>query len=214
MRFSKDKYQYLEFENIKTFYLSNFDRKKETLQIFCKNICNEIILKCIFSVLKSKDHESIGNPRADQLFIDFYTIERGYNFFESVKTNIETHNVLIRENGFLAFPWRRDSLSWMFDQFKNDDFKWEQDTNHSITLIKPFNIYFVNGGNHSIACGKLFNKEGVIQCNSAIDYTKILKEYNYDGEYFINSKGNKINKPFYKEFVNLFLLGKIMVEIN
>jgi hypothetical protein len=74
----------------------------------------------------------------------------------------------------------------------------------------------LTGGNHSIACGKFFDKEGIIQCDSAVDYTIILKEYeyDYDREFFINNNGNKINKPFYKEFVNLFLLGKILVEIS
>jgi hypothetical protein len=156
MRIFKSKHKDCGLENIRNSYSFNLDKKKETIQILCKKICDEIILKCIFSVLTSKEHESIGSPRLDQIFIDFYNIERGYRFLEFTKTDIENHNVQIKENGFLAFPWRRDSLSWMFDIFRNDDFKWRQDINHSITLIKPFNIYFVNGGESFNSLWKIF----------------------------------------------------------
>jgi hypothetical protein len=214
MFFYNQKREILEYENIKEFFSYNLIHKKETLQILCKKICDEIILKGIFSVLTSKERQVMMILRLEQIFIDFYMVERDYNFFESVASHVEEHNVLIKDNGFIAFPWCRNSLLWMFEKFRAESFQWEQDVNHSITLVKPFNIYFVNNGNHSIACGKFFNKDGKISCNSAIDYTNILQEYHYDGEYFVDKKGKRKNKPFYKEFVNLFFLGKIMLEVN
>jgi len=203
-----------EYINIKGFFSSNPNLNKETIQFLCRKICDEIILNYIFSVLTSEEHKSLYGPRFDQLFIDFYTIERDYKFIDSVKTDIENHDVKIIKNGFLAFPWRKDSLSWMFEKFPHNDFQWKQDTNHSITLVKPFNIYFVNGGNHSIACGRLFKKDSIISCDNAIDYTNILKEYDYKDGFFINRKGKKINEPYSKELLNLFFLGKILVEIE
>ena len=200
---------------IRDFFLPNFDEPYKKIHFLCKKLCDDIILKHTLSVLTSKEHHSMRSPRLDQLFVDFYTVERDFNFISSTKTYNKNHNVSLRENGFLSFPWRRESLTWMFDKFEDKDFicKYD-DIAHSITLVKPFDIYFVNEGNHSIACGKLFNKNGIIPCDSAIDYTNIIKEYNFDGKYFINSNGKKINKPYYKELSYLFYLGKILVEIN
>jgi len=203
-----------EYLYIKNFFSSNQNLNKETIQFLCRKICDEINLNYILSVLTSEEHKSLFGPSFDQLFIDFKTIERDYKFFDSVKTNIENHDVKIIKNSFLAFPWRRDSLSWMFEEFSHCDFQWKQDINHSITLVKPFNIYFVNGGNHSIACGRLFKKDSIISCDKAIDYTNILREYDYKDGFFINRKGKKINKPYSKELLNLFFLGKILVEIE
>jgi hypothetical protein len=197
-----------------TSILNKFDEQQENLQYLCKKICDDIILKYILSVITSSEHHSMINIRLDQLFIDFYIIERHYNFYNSVKSYIENHTVSLRNNGFLAFPWRRDSLTWMFNKFNKDDFKWQDDFNHSVVSVKPFNIYFVNGGNHSIACGKFFNVDGTIQCDTAVDYTNILKDYNYNGKYFMNKKNKKINKPFFKELSALFLLGKTLIERN
>jgi hypothetical protein len=208
-RFTK-KIKCLEYNNIKKFFLNNSN--KNTIYFLCRKICDEIILKYIFSVLTSEEHKSLYSPRLDQLFIDFYKIERDYNFFESIKANNVNHDVKIAKNGFLAFPWRRDSLTWMLDKFSYNDFEWKQDTNHSITFVKPFNVYFVNGGNHSIACGRLFRKDSIINCDSTIDYTNILKEYDYKNGFFINRNGKKINRPYSKELLNLFFLGKILVE--
>jgi hypothetical protein len=227
-----NKHECIEYSNIYDFYLYRFHEQQkysqqnninnaflksdipEHIRYLCINICDDIILKYILSVLTSKEHHSLINIRLDQLFIDFYTIDRNYNFFNSVKSNIENHAVSLRENGFLAFPWKKDSLAWMFNQFRKENFIWHEDYNHSITLIKPFNIYFVNGGNHSIACGKFFNLDGKIQCDTAIDYSNILKEYNFNGKYFTNKYGRNINKPFFKELSSLFLLGKALVDLN
>lgn len=204
-----------DYLNIRNFFLSNFDETYKKINFLCRKLCDDIILKHTLSVLTSKEDQSIGSPRLDQLFVDFYTVERDYNFYNSTKTHSKNHNVSLRGNGFLSFPWKRQSLSWMFDKFEDKNFICQyNDINHSITLVKPFNIYFVNRGNHSIACGKLFNKNGTIPCDSAIDYTNILNEYDFDGTYFKNKNGKKKNKPFYKELSYLFYLGKILVEIN
>ena len=207
-------HEYTEYINIINFYLNNFDNPQKEIQLLCRKICDEIILKYILSVLSTEEHQSIWGPRLDQLFIDFYTTEKEYDFFNSVKTNVENHMVSLKDNGFLAFPWKKRGLVDIFHQFGKSDFCWQQDANHSITLVKPFNIYFVNGGNHSIACGKFFDKSGVLECDSAIDYSNILKKYHFNGEYYLNDERKKINKPFHKELTVLFLLGKILIEIN
>ena len=150
----------------------------------------------------------------NQIFIDFYQKERRYNFCSSVRSEIAEHDVSLKNNGFLAFPWKRDSLSWMFKEFPDENFQWKEDIDHSITLVKPFNIYFVNCGNHRIACGKYFNKDGMLKCNTTIDYTNILREYDFDGEYFIDGNKKRINKPFHAEFVDMFILGKVIIGMQ
>jgi hypothetical protein len=193
-----------EYNNIKELFSNNSHINKDTIHFLCRKICDDIIMKYIFSVLTSEEHKSFFSPRLDQLFIDFYINERSYNFYDSVKTNVENHDVNLMNNGFLAFPWKRDSLTWMLNEFSHHDFLWKKDINHSITFVKPFNIYFVNGGKHSIACGRLFNKDSTINCDSAIDYTNILKEYDYKNGFFVDKNGKKINKPYHNELLNLF----------
>ena len=201
--------------NIKQFFSLNKDKKQKSIQMIYNSICNNMISKFIFSVLSSEEYKSFGTPGLDQLFINFCNAENKDKCSSSVNSEIMAeHDVSLRSNSFLAFPWRRDSLSDKFEKMAADGFIWETDVNHTITLVKPFNIYYVNGGNHSIACGKFFNKEGIIKCETAIDYTKILLEYDYDGEHFVNKKGEKINKPFHMELLNLFILGKAMVEME
>ena len=214
MKLFQNNRDYSGLNNIKDFFQSNLNDKRISVQVLYNNICNDIIIKYVISVLSSKIHESLGLIRVDQLFIDFYNIEKEYKFLLNESSAIEEHDVILRNNSFLAFPWRKDSLSWMFEKFPNDNFVWKEDENHSITLVKPFNIYFVNGGNHSIACAKIFNKDGIIKCNSAVDYSKILIEYDYNGEYFIDKNKRKINKPRNKELLDLFLLGKAIKEIE
>ena len=78
-------------------------------------------------------------------------------------------------------------------------------------IPKNFNFYFVNNGNHSIAGGRIARK-GTIICNHAIDYTSIIRTYDYDGKYFYNEKNKRLNKPFLNEFGELFILGKVLLE--
>jgi hypothetical protein len=208
----KDSLEYIK----ETFPYSDVKRKQESILFLCRKICDEIILKRILSILLSQEYQpgESGILRNDMLFVDFYTIEKNYLFTENVKTNIEKHFVELRDNGFLAFPSNRESLIRLFKNFGNDNIPWQSDANHRITLIKPFNIYFVEGGHHSIACGKFFNKEGKIECDSAIDYTNILKQYDYKEGFFIDKNGKKINKVLSKELLDLFFLGKIIIEME
>ncbi|WP_438299537.1 DUF6710 family protein [Pseudomonas sp. NMS19W] len=49
-----------------------------------------------------------------------------------------------------------------------------QDPNHSVTLMQPLNIAWVNGGNHSIAQG-ILGGEGVLVPDDVYDVTEIIR---------------------------------------
>ena len=181
------------------------------LQNVTNHLCDLVIYKYISSVLLNKEHCSMANLRMEQLFIDFYQIEKDYPFYKYVKTETVEHEMNLNDSAVLSFPWRKDSVLWMLQEIPNSDSVWKEDTNHSITLVKPFNFYFVNNGNHSIAGGRVARKGSII-CNHAIDYTSIIRTYDYDGKYFYNEKNKRLNKPFLNEFGELFILGKVLLE--
>jgi hypothetical protein len=201
----KTLYTSLEFYN----ELTNYNVTE--LQIITNHLCDLVINKIVSSVLLNKEHCLMTNLRMDQLFIDFYQIEKDYPFYKSVKTEIQEHKMNLSNSGVLSFPWRKESVLWMLQEISKSDFIWKEDTNHIITLVKPFNFYFVNNGNHSIAGGRIARK-GTITCNQAIDYSNIIRTYDYDGKYFYNEKKKRLNKPFLNEFGELFILGKVLVE--
>ncbi|WP_147615789.1 DUF6710 family protein [Treponema pectinovorum] len=181
------------------------------LQNITSHLCDLVIYKYISSVLLNKEHCSMANLRMNQLFIDFCQFEKDYPFCKSVKTEIVEHEMNLNDSAVLSFPWKKGSVLWMLQEIPNSDFVWKEEVYHSITLVKPFNFYFVNSGNHSIAGGRIARK-GTITCNDAIDYTNIIRTYDYDGKYFYNEINKRLNKPFLNEFGELFIIGKVLLE--
>jgi len=202
--------EYECLNNMRIFF-STFSKveKIKKIHFLCKKICDTIILKNILSTITTLENEAIGacEHRCNLLFSDLFdNVNNKYS--EPPYKTIEAHDVSILENGFIAYPSKRETLSKLFDSFDKNDFKWKNDINHSIILIKPFNIYFVVNGNNSIACAKYFDKQGYINCDQAIDYSDLLIKFNF------NELVNKNNNVFFDEIKHLFLLGRLLIEEN
>lgn len=182
---------------------------------FITNVCCDSVLnKYIMSVLKEENHFSLGNLRIDQLFIDFYTKYRNFNFYKEVVFSSCNIILDLAKDSVLSFPWNKSRLLSLFEYFINKDSIWKEDSvNHNVIFVKPFNIFFVDGGNHSIATGRYFRK-GIVHCNQMIDYSFIIKNFDFDGKFFRDFQNHKINKPFIEELGILFLIGKVIVERN
>jgi|GEM_PF-5790179 len=188
------------------------------IRSFCNQLCRSISLRYASHLIKNDKHGGIAQMRSDQLFIDFYTIYRCYHFYELSKSSIPEHDVDLSSSGILTFVWDKERLEGRFIDGRKNGFKWKYDSlNHYVTLIKPFNIYIVTGGNHSIFYG-MFYSSGSIKCNNAIDYTNMLKHFNLTEKYFIDLKGKKYKKSVFMEIhpelETMFLLGKKLIEIN
>lgn len=91
---------------------------------------------------------------------------------------------------------------------------WLQELNHSVTWWYPMNIYWVLGGNHSIAQGVL-RAEGAVQPDDAYDLSGLFPHLSFDGETWIDSKsGTAIGKPRYKELGYVYEIGRHLHQLT
>ena len=167
-------------------------------------------------LMKYGKHNGLGKARIDQLFVDFYIEYRNYPFYKKIKSTTESHEVDLSSAGILTFPWDIDRLEGRLIVGRRKDFKWKYDSsNQFVTHIKPFDIYLVTGGNHSIFHGMFFSG-GTIQSNETIDYTSILQDFDLTEDCFVNKENEPIEKSFFvkmnPEMEILFLLGKKLIE--
>lgn len=88
-----------------------------------------------------------------------------------------------------------------------------QDPNHSVTLMQPLNIAWVNGGNHSIAQG-ILGGEGVLLPDDVYDVTEIIRGVRFDGECWVCRKtGDKYGSPIYVEFGWAWEIARLLVDL-
>lgn len=182
------------------------------LQSITNLCCDTIVNKYLMSVFKEKLHYSMQNLRLDQLFVDFYKKYRNYNFYDDILFSECNIQLDLSKDAVIAFPWNKSRLIPLFNYFDNEEAIWQEDsTNHDVVFIKPLNIFFVNCGNHSISIGKYFRK-GIVHCHQMVDYSKIIKKFDFDGKYFRDIYNHKINEPYLSEFGDLFIIGKLLLE--
>lgn len=203
----------------KTIITKNFNQADFTIdeiKLFCNQLCRNISLRFGMYTLSHKLHSAMGSCRYDQLFIDFYNVHKEYPSFEKIKEMPCNINIDLNTAGILTFPWNKDRLTSFLKNTRDDNFERKYDSlNHSIIHIKPFDIYLVTGGNHSIYCG-MFKTGGQIQCSKEIDYTQIISDFTLCNDTFIGKDGKKYKKSFFMELnpemEYLFLLGKLLIE--
>ncbi|MCY1168782.1 hypothetical protein D9M73_87870 [compost metagenome] len=69
---------------------------------------------------------------------------------------------------------------------------WSQDEdNHSVSLLLPWRIGFVNGGNHSITAGILMS-EGEVVASEVFDMTALLQRVRCDGKTYREIDTNRV----------------------
>ena len=199
---------------MKDFFQNNFDKntRKNIIYSLCIKICDQIMLEYILSTIKSEDHESNGSgmPYSDLLFFDYIKYK---NVSRPKEEEIDIHDVSLKNNGFLIHTAERKELALSFIKFNDGNDKLENNS-YEIIKVKPFNIYYVVGRNDHITFGKYFNKDANLQCKKVIDFSQLLKECNYNGKHFIDKNNNELNEPFLKEHIDLFFLGKLLIEFE
>lgn len=113
-------------------------------------------------------------------------------------------------------PWNRERLVNCVSTIgrMRRDGPWEQDNNHQVSLMLPFGLGIVNGGNHSIAVG-ICNGEGAIMCDHLIDFSLAYDHVQYDGSSFMRSSDGKVlNHPKFEEPGMLFEIGRRMTQLR
>ena len=88
---------------------------------------------------------------------------------------------------------------------------WRQDPNHRITLLLPWGIGVVDGGNHSIAAGILAG-EGELTPTAVFDFSPALARYRCEGVKIIETAtGQTVGEMHDERFAAVFEIGRLML---
>ncbi|HRH76452.1 MAG TPA: hypothetical protein PK129_03810 [Cellvibrionaceae bacterium] len=91
---------------------------------------------------------------------------------------------------------------------------WIRDSNHNLLFMYPLNIYFVCGGNHSIAVG-ILQAEGFVAPQVGYDLSGLYAHIFFDGDQWVDSKtGGRIGKPRYKELGFVYEIGRLIATLK
>ncbi|NHN34687.1 DUF6710 family protein [Paenibacillus agricola] len=93
--------------------------------------------------------------------------------------------------------------------------EWIEDTsNHSLNIVLPMGVCFVEGGNHSITSG-ILNGKGKLKVENAYDMS-IIYEYVYtDGLHYKRKEDDSIiSEVKYVEFAAIFEIGRKMMKLG
>jgi hypothetical protein len=112
--------------------------------------------------------------------------------------------------------WHSNSIIDLIGQFgeHRGQTVWKQDLNHKLIWWYPLNIFWVSGGNHSIAQG-ILNAEGCVKPKYGYDLSPVYEHVKFDGENWIDEKsGVKLGSPRYKEIGYVFEIGRLILKMK
>ncbi|WP_153786195.1 DUF6710 family protein [Pseudomonas sp. EMN2] len=93
----------------------------------------------------------------------------------------------------------------------NGEFK--QDGGHHIMLMRPLNIAWVNGGNHSITQG-ILDGAGELVPDDVYDVSEIIKSVVFDGECWVCRRtGIRLGSPTYAEFGWAWEIARLLISL-
>lgn len=125
--------------------------------------------------------------------IDLYRLFSPDDFFsvfeesDCLRLDVEGYQLDLTRDIVLPTPWRRAgfvSALTTIGQGKISG-QWRQNSNHGVSLLLPWHIGLVTGGNHSITAGVL-GHQGVLSPTDVLDLTPLLNRVVCDGDHFID----------------------------
>ncbi len=125
-------------------------------------------------------------------------------------------NLQLNRDAVLPTPWHRRRLINCIATIGHSrrDGDWQSSHNHSVTLLMPFGLAIVVGGNHSIATG-ICNGEGQLVSTATLDFTPAYDHVKYDGINFRRiCDGKSLSQPIQEEPGLLFEIGRHMNRLN
>lgn len=92
---------------------------------------------------------------------------------------------------------------------------WKYDAmNHFVEYWSPLGIFWVKGGNHSIAHGILMG-EGELPVTDAYDLDSLYPVVRFDGESWLDAENDQpIGRPRFPEFGIVFEIGRLILEVR
>ena len=169
----------------------------------------------ILSVAERMEHGAVGEIAIWRLFSQdsFFSI---FEERDCLRHEAKSYRIKFSRDIVLTTPWQRDrftdALAFIGEGKKMGN--WEQDRNHSIALILPWNFGIVNGGNHSIAAG-ILSGEGEATPTDVCDLTPLLSRVHCDGEYYIDTLSQARLAPVSNYRMGaLYEIGRIITGAN
>lgn len=185
--------------------------KTEELIKSIDEIYKQIYDKIIANVYSNKDRFCTAPIHPQHLFIDFsrFELQKKYSNYHIVSKKIKKKAISLATEKIITFPERKEAIE---EKMKSDKLYFLEYEHSNLVLIKPFNIYVAINKHHSITANIQAKKGGNTYCSSKVDYSQFIQDFDFDGEYFCDNKGDRICTPFLNEFGDLFLIGKVLID--
>lgn len=173
--------------------------------------------RTIMAVAHSAPHKARGSDNLGTLLFDqsLPLTSDGRSASDLVlRTSGQRYRIRLGDDPVLANPWNRGRIANALATigFGKRQGAWIQDSNHRVTLVLPFGVGLVSGGNHSIAAG-IIDGEGCVTSINAEDVTPIYEHVRYDGHSFVRIfDGAALSQPQDEEPGILYEIGRLMVE--
>lgn len=142
--------------------------------------------------------------------------EDGKKFYDVIKEITYERTLDLRKDIVLSWPWHRRRLCDCISMIGEGRLsgRWRQDNNHSVTLLLPFGVSFVSGGNHSLTTG-IIQGEGKVKADYIYDISPVYEFVKCDSEKFYSIKNNTFLFCVRSlELAAIFEIGRKMAEKN
>jgi len=131
---------------------------------------------------------------------------------ESQPLRADRFKVRLASDVILPCPWDRNRTTSALANIGTGKKSgpWKEDVNHFLTLWLPWEIAFVNGGNHSITAG-IIDGEGEIIPRYVYDMSGILDCVDCDGRFYRwRETGKAITKVTKPRIAAVFEIGRLI----
>ncbi len=162
----------------------------------------------LYDCLIAEDHCAPDLPKYYQLFpTQNISIESKAVTIPLKERN--NHPIDLSKDVVFTTPWHPGRISKHLGCIGHRvDFK-EDPTNHKIIVFYPMKISFVIGGHHSIMQG-ILNGKGIVHATEYCDLSENLKQYSYDGDFWIDNKTKKHLCVLNHDFGLIWELSKLL----
>jgi hypothetical protein len=165
----------------------------EVIRHLITNLSLAYNVDCFNFLMGTPEHTAVGVDNPWDLFVHSMVLkqELGYDIYSKMTHCL--YEDIKKKLGFdlvLAHPWGEERISDCLLNIGVNGNKFTMTANHSGVIILPFNICLVTGGNHSILTG-IFKKDGIIEVDTCWDYSNVMNDIDFDGEFFYLVKNPK-----------------------
>ena len=110
-------------------------------------------------------------------------------------------------------PWAKNRFSNTLGFIGNAPGQqaWRQDSNHRVTLVLPWYIGFVDGGNHSI-CAGIATGQGRLEPHRVLDLEPLIKVSACDGRYYYRQDSRRRFPVTSHRAAAVFEIGRMLID--